>query len=67
MREARHDPDGALDEVVADDVKSFHLEQLDVGSWWIGLDHHDGTRTHIHLSAKQSSVTKIVGSCEFDV
>lgn len=67
MRESRHNEDGSLDEVVADDVANFHLEQMDTGSWWIGLDHKDGTTTHIRLFARRPSVTRVDAVCEFDV
>lgn len=65
-KEARYDSDGNLDEVVADDVSSFHLESLDTGAWWIGLTHQDGTVTHINLYAKNSSRTIVQGRCDFD-
>lgn len=55
--------DGELDEVVADNV-GFHLEQLDDGVWWIGLDHPDGTVDHITLSTKRGA--KIAGRFEAD-
>lgn len=64
MREARYGGDKALDEVVADDIANFHLEQMDDGRWWIGLTHTDGTETHISLFTKRS---KISGLCEFGV
>ena len=52
MREARYDQDAKLDEVIADDVSSFHLEQLHEGGWWIGLEHEDGTTTHINIFSR---------------
>ena len=67
MRAARYDDEAKLDEVVADDVVNFHLEVMDHGAWWIGLDHNDGTTTHITLSAKRPSVARVDGRCEFDV
>ena len=66
MRDARYDDNSDLDEVVADDVANFHLERLDNGLWWIGLEHQDGTTTHIYLAARSPSVTKVSGSCEFN-
>lgn len=70
MREARYTKaEGQaeqLDEVVADDVSQFHLEQLDNGHWWIGIDHTDGTTTHINLFTKRRT-TQVSGRCEFDV
>lgn len=65
MREARYH-DGALDEVVADDVAFFHLEQMDAGIWWIGLTHHDGTETQIRLFTTRPSATRIDAMCEMD-
>jgi len=64
MRQARYDDLGNLDEVVADDVSSFHLEQLHTGTWWIGITHHDGEETTITLSTRRPSVTKISGICD---
>ena len=66
MKEARHNDDGTLDEVVSDDVKFFHLEQMDEGAWWIGLDHNDGSFTHIWLRSNNQSKTKVHASCEMD-
>lgn len=67
MREARYNDDKTLDEVVADDVANFHLEQMDAGAWWIGLEHDDGTTTHIQLFAKRSNTTVVNATCSFDV
>jgi hypothetical protein len=67
MREVRNDDSGNLDEVVADDIECFHLEAMDVGSWWIGLDHKDGTTTHISLSARRPGNTVVTGTCELNV
>ena len=66
MREARHDQNAKLDEVVADDVVSFHLEQLHDGCWWIGLTHEDGTETHINIFSR-SGRAKVDARCDFDV
>ena len=65
MREARYDEDAYLDEVVADDVVSFHLEQLHAGGWWIGLTHQDGTETHINIFSRSGRAI-VDGRCDFD-
>ena len=54
MREARKH-DGELDEFVADDVASIHLERMDDGHWWLGVTHQDGAETHINLSTKRGA------------
>lgn len=66
MREARYDDQALLDEVVADDVANFHLEQMDDRHWWIGLEHKDGTTTHIRLFTDRRNAA-IVGLCDFNV
>lgn len=69
MREARYTKaEGGpeqLDEVVADDVASFQLEQMHDGGWWIGLDHHDGTTTHINIYSR-SGRASVDARCDFD-
>lgn len=66
MRESRHNEDGSLDEVVADDVDHFHLEQMHKGGWWIGIDHKDGTTTHINIFSRSGRAV-VDARCEFDV
>ena len=61
--EARYDGEGNLDEVVASGV-DFHLEQLDDGVWWIGLEQKDGTVDHITLSTARGA--KVTGRFQVD-
>jgi hypothetical protein len=42
---------GAVDEIVCDRC-SFHLEQMDNGHWWIGIDTPGGQSLHINLSTR---------------
>lgn len=41
-----------IDEVIANDV-NIHLEYMDDGRIWIGIDHKDGTTDHIGLFTKR--------------
>lgn len=38
-----------IDEIVVSDVECFHLEQMDTGHWWIGINTKDGGMMHIRL------------------
>lgn len=59
--EIRNNLDGTLDEVVAKGCH-FHLEQMDDGHWWIGIDLPDGQLIHINLTSN----AKILASVEED-
>lgn len=39
--EVRPNPDGTIDEIVTHQPVRFHLEQMDDGAYWIGLDWTD--------------------------
>ena len=56
--EIRLNEDGSLDEVVASKPKAFHLEQMDTGAWWIGVDMEDGTLIHINLWTQRNARIK---------
>jgi hypothetical protein len=45
------DDDETLDEFVAHDVKTVHLEAMGRASWWIGVELHDGRTWHINVGA----------------
>lgn len=65
MRQARYDDDAQLDEVVADDVATFHLEKMNDGAFWIGLEHTDGSMTHISIFSR-SGRAALSGRCDFE-
>lgn len=58
----RRNDDGTLDEIVAHDVRLFHLEQQDDGAWWIGVDAADGQHYMINLESRG----RIVAMVELD-
>lgn len=49
--EIRSYPDG-LDEVVLFNPAFVHLEQMDTGHWWLGIDMPDGGRVNVNFSSK---------------
>jgi len=50
--EIRLNEDGSLDEVVADDVAFFHLEQMSDGHWWLSVDLDDGSQIHVDIYSR---------------
>lgn len=60
--EERKDDDGSLDEVVARDVKTFHLERMSDEGWWMALYLKDGTTYHVNLVGNKG--TKVEGWVE---
>jgi hypothetical protein len=48
--EIRLNEDGTLDEVCA--WGFVHLEQMDDGHWWLGIDTIDGQLLHVNLWAR---------------
>jgi len=52
--EIRLNEDGSLDEVVASNPKSYHLEQMDTGAWWMCIDMADGTAIHVNLWTREN-------------
>lgn len=53
--EVRLNSDNTIDEIVASDVKSFHLEQMDTGFWWMAIERKDGQRLTINLFNKRNA------------
>lgn len=51
--EVRKNPDGSIDEIVAN-AKFFHIEQMGATHWWIGVDLPDGRLWHVNLHSKAS-------------
>lgn len=50
--EVRTNEDGSLDEIVTEQIDSFHLEQMDDGCWWLGI--YRGTeRQVVWLNSKK--------------
>lgn len=60
----RLNDDRTIDEIVADDVTSFHLEQMDTGHWWIGLSKKDGQCLRINLFNRRNA--RIICNAESD-
>lgn len=54
MSDVRH-VGNQIDEIVSENLKKFHLEKLNAGAWWVGLESHDGTVEHVMLSAKRGA------------
>ncbi len=54
----RHNDDGTIDEVVAKGVTA-HLEQMDKGSWYLGLYSATGETWQFWLSAKNAQRTAV--------
>jgi hypothetical protein len=52
--EIRFNEDGSVDEIVAD-CKSVHLEQMDNGHWWLGINRADGNRLLVNLSTRRNA------------
>ncbi len=63
--EIRYTDANELDEVVASNVKFFHLEQMDDGHWWMKLDLGGGKTIDINLHTRRNA--KIIGRAERDI
>jgi hypothetical protein len=48
--EIQRNEDGTVDEVVV--CGNVHVEQMDTGSWWIGIDTADGRLLHLNFHAR---------------
>jgi len=48
--EIRRNEDNTVDEVVV--CGNVHVEQMDTGSWWIGIDTADGRLLHLNFHAR---------------
>lgn len=62
--EVRLNDDSSIDEIVLFNVETFHLEQMDEGSWWIGLNFKNGDMMHVRLFNKRNRPVKV--NCETD-
>ena len=62
--EIRLNEDGSLDEAVASKPTYFHLEQMDTGAWWIGVEMEDGTLIHINLWTQHGRRIKALAEVE---
>lgn len=56
--ELRFNVDGTLDEVCAKGVM-IHLEQMDTGAWWLGIDAPNGDHLRLWLSTAKPDRTKV--------
>jgi hypothetical protein len=61
--EIRLDDRGQLDEVVA--WGFIHLERMDTGHWWLGIDTVDGKRLMVNLCSRRRN-RAVDGRAEFD-
>jgi hypothetical protein len=53
--EVRLNGDNTIDEIVADDVTNFHLEQMDDGLWWMGIMTRGGQRLLVNLHTRRNA------------
>jgi len=53
------DVDGTLHQLVATEC-SLHLEHMDRGHYWLGLDHEDGSAMHVNFSTPGYLKTKVL-------
>tara|TARA_Y100000310_G_C20670251_1_gene809877 strand:- start:2366 stop:2575 length:210 start_codon:yes stop_codon:yes gene_type:complete len=65
--EIRNNDDGTLDEVIAEN-SFFHLEQMDNGHWWIGINYvdDDGQKHMAHINLYTPNA-KIKATIEIDI
>lgn len=60
--EVRRNEDGTLDEIVAEGC-SVHLEQMDVGSWWLAVE-KNGYRQVVWFAAPKRGVVWAISECD---
>ncbi len=53
--EVRLNDDESIDEIVATKIKSFHLEQMSNGHWWMGIERKDGQQLMVNLFNKRDA------------
>lgn len=58
--------DGTLDEVCVETPKFVHLEQMDVGHWWLRIDFREGYAIVVDLTTPSHSRAKVNGRWEWD-
>lgn len=51
-----------LDELFATDLKTFHLERMSDGYWWMRLEFEKGRNLVVNLATRRGA--KILGSVE---
>ncbi len=56
----RLNPDGSMDEFIAEDVAMVHVEQMSANCWWMGVTMKDGHSIHLAFSAKRADVEALV-------
>lgn len=61
--EVRCNPDGTVDEIVADGV-SVHLEQLRDGQWWMMLSAPDGTALRVVFTTRRGAAIVALAESE---
>ena len=57
--------EGALDEVFVQRPRTFHLEQMSDGAWWLRLDLEDGRGVVVWLTTRNERA-HITGGAEID-
>jgi hypothetical protein len=60
--EVRRNEDGTVDEIVSENVKFLHVEQMDNGHWWVGITLKNKKRLMLNFTSKR----KIKASVEED-
>lgn len=50
--EIRRNPDQSIDEIVANDIRSLHIEQMSNDGWFMGMDMADGSYHQFWFGAK---------------
>jgi hypothetical protein len=60
--EVRRNEDGTVDEIVSENVKFLHVEQMDNGHWWIGITLKNKKRLMLNFTSGR----KIKASVEED-
>lgn len=52
--EIRPNDDGSIDEIVAKNVATLHIEQMSADGWFMGLDMADGSYWQFWLGARNN-------------
>lgn len=55
----RYNEDGTLDEFICDQA-SVHLEQMDSGHWWLGVQLPDGTFYHLSFTSSRKILAGVL-------
>lgn len=50
--EIRRNDDGSIDEIVSDQIKTLHIEQMSNDGWYMGIDCTDGSYWQFWFGAK---------------